>query len=194
MIIKKASEQDIGSVVNLHLESLQDGLLPLLGLEILLAFYKELLQDDGSEILVAKEGKEIVGVAAISKNPDRLIAKFKGGSFFKIAKGMAGAFLRKPQVTIREVFFSGKLRGYPELMFLYTKPSMQGRGIGKRLLAEVFKLFFAMKVNEFIIVISPKNEKGKRFYEKNGFRKIKEASLFDCHEAYLVKLPSSLER
>ena len=187
-MIRNARKEEIEKIVNLHLASLKEGILYHLGKDILKIFYKEILDDKNSFILVYGPKKNILGVAASTKNVKELFDKIKKNHFPIIAFNVLKKSLANPSLPFK------LLQKYPsqinaELLFLYVKEAQRGKGIGEKLIVGTLKKFKAMGVNKYKITIISSNTKGKKFYERLGFGKIQTySSLGEKRDIYAYKI------
>ncbi len=86
------------------------------------------------------------------------------------------------------VYDDGLIRGVlrfdgAEIIKLYVDPFFQNRGIGQKLLA------FALEGKEKVFLWAlEKNEAGRRFYRRNGFRETGEKKFEEGTEEYLIRM------
>ena len=187
-MIRKPNKEEIEEIVNLHLASLKEGALYHLGKNVLKIVYEEILDDKGSFILVYESNKKIAGVAASTKDVKLLFDKVKSKHFSRIVFNVLRSSLINPKLPFR------LLQKYPskinsELLFLYVDKSQRGKGIGELLVNGTSKKFNNMNVREYKITILSSNSRGKKFYERIGFNKIKTyRSLGEERDIYLYKI------
>ncbi|WP_295162047.1 GNAT family N-acetyltransferase [uncultured Brachyspira sp.] len=62
------------------------------------------------------------------------------------------------------------MEGYGEIISLYIHPIYQGSGIGSLLLEHAVKYIKDLGYSNICLCVFDKNEKAKKFYEKNGFK------------------------
>ena len=187
-MIRNPSKEEIDKIVNLHLASLKEGALYQLGGNVLKIFYEELLKDNGSFILVYEQNKIIVGVAASTKDVELLLRKIKRKHFLKIAFNILKKSLTSPKLPFKllQKYPSGIK---PELLFLFVDPVQRGKGIGEELVKATSKRLKNMKIKKYKITILSSNFRGKKFYERIGFYKIKTYSSFgEERDVYLYKI------
>ena len=169
-MIKKPKREEIEEIVKLHLASLKEGALYHLGKNVLKIFYEEILDDGDSFILAYKSGINTLGVAASTKDVEALFSKIKKKHFARIAFNVLKKSLANPKLPLK------LLQKYPseikaELLFLFVDASQRGKGIGEKLVAATSREFIARGVYKYKITILSSNLRGKKFYERIGFRK-----------------------
>lgn len=62
------------------------------------------------------------------------------------------------------------MEGYGEIISLYVHPIYQCSGIGSLLLEHAVKYIKGLGYNNICLCVFDKNERAKKFYEKNGFK------------------------
>ena len=62
------------------------------------------------------------------------------------------------------------MEGYGEIISLYVHPIYQGSGIGSMLLEQAVEYIKESGYNNICLCVFEKNEKAKKFYEKDGFK------------------------
>jgi len=170
-MIKKPKPSDINQIAELHMISLKDGLLYQLGKETLKKVYQEILQDKKSFIFVHYNKKKIIGAAASSLDEEELFGKVKKKYFLSIGLRVLARSITMPSLPFKILKSKYSSATKPELLFLFVDPKYRGGGIGKKLVDKTTEQFRKMGVNKYKITILASNKKGKKFYEKAGFKK-----------------------
>ncbi len=82
------------------------------------------------------------------------------------------------------------------LVTIAVDPAQQRRGIGTRLLLEVFDLAMEAELNEIVLEVRVSNDRARAMYEAFGFRKAGELKDYyqDNHETAIVMLSGSLSQ
>jgi len=187
-MIRNAKKEEMEKIVNLHRESLKEGVLYELGKGVLRLFYEEILYDKGNFILVYESNNNIIGVAASTKNIEELLDKIKKKHFVRITLNILKKSLTNPKLPLK------LLQKYPsdvkaELLFLFVDASQRGKGIGEKLVNATSKKFMAMGVNNYKITVLSSNPRGKKFYERIGFKKTQTyTSLGEKRDIYTCKI------
>jgi len=188
-MIRTPKIEEIDRIVSLHLSSLKDGILYILGYDTLRLFYNEIFNDKSCFILAYYLNNKIVGIAASSEDSGKILDKVKKSHFFELAFNVLVKSIKKPILPFK-LIFSAYEHIKPELMFLFVDVDYRGGKIGEKLVNETSKVFKKRNVGKYYITILSSNLKGKRFYENLGFKKIKQFSLFgekrDLYE-YIIR-------
>lgn len=171
-MIRKPSKEQVEEIVNLHLASLRDGVLYQLGKKVLSIFYEEIINDKNSFILVYEMGASVIGVAASTKDADKIFKNIIKKHLFKISFNILQKSIKYPFLPLRLLFSKNSNKLKPELLFLFVEPSQRGRRIGEKLVDATSKEFKKMGIRQYKIMILSSNNRGIRFYEKIGFMKI----------------------
>ena len=177
-MIKKPIASEISGIAEIHYDNLKEGLLYVLGKGILKVFYKELLNDRESILLAYYSDGRIVGIAASTKDTEKLFDKIKKKYFFRVVFNVLKKSVISPGFIFKllESKYSSSIKA--ELLFLFVDKGHRGEGIGKKLVAATSKKFRKMGVRKYRITIMPSNRDGIKFYEKLGFRKSGEFKFF----------------
>jgi len=173
-MIKGIKFSDIDFITNLHLENLKDGLLYVLGKDILKIFYKEIFKDNDNFILAYYNNNKIVGVSASTKDATTLFNNIKKKYVLNLAFNILIKSLKKPTLPFRLIFSKHNSIIKSELLFLFVDGRFRDKKIGQKLVEATSKQFEKMKIKEYKITILSSNSKGKMFYERLGFKKIDE--------------------
>ena len=187
--IKVISKNEIDKIVNLHMQSLKDGLLYRLGKDALKVFYQELFADKDSFIIAYCLNNKITGVAASSKDVEKVFDKIKKNNFFKLSYKIFAKSIKSPLLPFQLLFskYSNSLK--PELVFLFVDPAQRGKKIGEKLVKATSLQFKKNGVHQYKITILSSNSKGIKFYERMGFRRLgmyKYAG--DSRDIYAIKI------
>ncbi|MBA2632370.1 MAG: GNAT family N-acetyltransferase [Chloroflexi bacterium] len=67
----------------------------------------------------------------------------------------------------------------PELFRVYADPAHYGTGVGSALLAELHRLL-AGRVTAYVLDVHSRNERGRAFYDRNGFVAVGGGDTPDC--------------
>jgi ribosomal protein S18 acetylase RimI-like enzyme len=67
----------------------------------------------------------------------------------------------------------------PELYRIYADPAHYGTGVGSALLAELHRRIEG-RVEAYVLDVHSRNERGRAFYDRNGFVTVSEGATEDC--------------
>ncbi len=79
----------------------------------------------------------------------------------------------------------------PELFRMYADPGHYGTGVGLALLEELHRRMVGI-VDGYVLDVHAQNERGRAFYDRNGFVVVGEAASPDCHLTLRRSLDSPL--
>lgn len=190
-MIDYCKKEDIEECVNLHMNTLREGLLYELGKDILKKVYYTAIMDKDSFLIANKERGEINGVALGTKNIKRFIRSIRDKYLFDVLKSTIRLTIKKPSATttiISSVFYTGKYKG--EVLFLFVREKDGRKGIGTLLINKTNTIFKQWGVPRYRVVLMDSNEGAKHFYEKNGFVLDSKHTFLDkCKLVYVKTLP-----
>lgn len=188
-MIKKPKSKDIEAIVELHTKSLKEGLLYNLGRDILRLLYRQILNDRNSFILAYYAGRKIIGIAASTSDSKILFAGLKRRHFVKMALAILKKSIINPFFPFRLIASRYPSEAKAELLFLFVDPDFRGKGIGKSLVLKTSAYFKKIGVKEYQITILSANIKGKKFYERIGFKKVCQYSFMgEKRDIYMYKI------
>ncbi len=121
---------------------------------------------ENCEIFIRQVHNEVVYTAALN-DPKQLVLLAEDSAFLK-------AYLYAKPMSIRD---QACPRGAHELSKIYTRKSMQGRGIGKKLLRQWEDWAAAAGYDDLVLGVWSENHAGQRFYRRHGYNKISEYEL-----------------
>ena len=73
----------------------------------------------------------------------------------------------------------GPGRRGPELFRIYAEPAQYGSGVGRALLGELHRRL-AGRVDSYLVDVHSRNDRGREFYERNGFKVVGGGATPDC--------------
>lgn len=153
----------IDQVLKIHIMALPDDVLPNLGPEALLNYYKRVFADESQILLGAIENDQIVGFCQISMQQVNLLTNVWS---FRTLLGLVNLAIRHPQI-----FYSGVKQfikstavdeSTAEISFIAVKPEYQGNGLGRALLDYANQLCVNKKL--FSMQTKTANQQLKKFY------------------------------
>lgn len=171
-------EASLDAIARLHVESLPDSVIGMLGGNYVRAFYGYLVRSKRELLAVARDaaGKP-VGAAVVTLEPGTLnrrlltqtpLVRCLAMSFPKVA-GLARSALRGR----RDVAVSGPAyvaTGAPQLILLYTAAAVRGRGHGTALLHDVERQLRARRIARYeVLTEADPSNRALAFYERRGF-------------------------
>ncbi|MHB1220389.1 MAG: GNAT family N-acetyltransferase [Gammaproteobacteria bacterium] len=182
-MLRQANDNDLDSIVDIHLATLSDGMLAKLGKTFLKkVFYPYCLQSEEVLVLVYEQQHKIISFVIYTKNSlqltNHLLKK-------KIAIGIAilkNIFLNPSLLIDIWVVLTGFRvqlhHGYEdifknsaELYLIGTEPAFQGKGIGSILVSQGL-IEFNKKFNASTCLVKTFSSRASRFYLANQFTTI----------------------
>lgn len=185
-MISKAQNKDCSQLAILHLQTINQGFLPKLGVSFLQYLYKFLIQKE--LVLVYKEGDEVLGFVSCAISSKGIMKRFfftsRGGVF-----QLATALLKKPSLLkpLLETYRAPQLSESStepenkipetELLSISVSPAVQKGGIGTQLLHALEIELKKMGIVNFKVVAGEALAGANRFYLKNGFVPAKQITI-----------------
>jgi len=133
--LKKITDCDLSEVVNIHIESLPNDILPSLGINVLNKYYKKVISDETQFIFGAYSGNELLGFCLISNRPVGLFS-----AVFNVDGLIA---LLRLALLRPDKFYLGVMqaikkeninRDAAEISFIAVSPRHQGKSIGRSMI------------------------------------------------------------
>ena len=180
--VEKNETSVINDVVRIHLDTFEGFFLTFMGKGFLKTMYSSYCAHNGSGLFVATDGEgKTVGFLAYSGDMSGLYKYMIKKKLIPFGWYSMGAFFRKPKVFMRLIraFLkpseSVREEKYVELASIGVDPSAKSKGIGSQLIDKL-KESVDFTENAYITLETDaeNNEGANRFYQKNGFKLIRE--------------------
>lgn len=180
MNICLAVKNDAFEIAKIHEQEIKGGFLSSLKTDFLCKFYEAVIDSKYSFCIIAKEGNIVTGF--VSGVADiNIFYKFFFKKYFFV---LIPVFLPKifsfnaVKKIIETIFYPQKIKNLPEaeLLVLAVKKEFQRQGIGSQLLKKFVVEMKKRQIKVFKVLVGKEMDSVK-FYEKNGFQKIREISL-----------------
>lgn len=176
MIFCLASAKEAAEIAQIHKEEIKKGFLSSLPASFLEKLYICIIKNDFC--VLAKEDGEMIGFIAGTVDIKKLY------SFFIKKYFIYSVILLLPKILdirkiIEDIFYIKKEEIKPELLTIAVKADFQGRGVAQKM----FEIFVSEmkngRIKEFKVVVGEDLKPAIRFYEKNGFRFLKNIIIHD---------------
>ena len=173
MNVRKATNKDIDSIVEIHMERFSSFFLTTLGSSFLKVFYKAFLKNPGVLIILEDDG-DIKGFAAGSRDNRSFFKKLLKNNLLEFCFAGARVLLTNPTALKRMATNAGKSEKnnliFAELLSIATLKNK--RGYGKILLEEFEKEIVKENMNDLPVSLTTDyddNEKAVQFYKDSGY-------------------------
>lgn len=188
----KISQKDLSDIVNIHFKTLGDDLLPQLGKNFLLRFYQYIDNSELEEIFIIKDEHQVIASCIISWQPNTILQRVVKKIFiYFIYALIINIVTNKKLFSSALKIFLNKTRFIsqsPEIVYIFTNPMFQGKGIGKNVIEKVENSLRNKKINKYYVkTLNDKENKAINFYLKNGFKEIKSFNYAGNVYLYLEK-------
>lgn len=175
--ISRASESDLGGIVDAHVRAFPGFFLTQLGPRFLHLLYLGFIEDKSGIMLVARDGSDICGFVAGTTTPGKFFARLRAHWIsFLLAAG--AAVVRAPFSVIRRLAGAALYRGEAPpslddaalLSSIGVPPEFAGQGLGTALL-EAFCSAARSGGCRHVYLTTDRDENPSvnRFYESFGF-------------------------
>jgi ribosomal protein S18 acetylase RimI-like enzyme len=176
--IRPMLPDDVPAVVQIHCDGFPGFFLTFLGPAFLRLFYDQLLQDPTGIALVATvDSDDIVGFVAGSTDQHTFYRRLAREKKWAFATAALGALGRRPAIAGRLLRALRRPRDSQDasagacLMSLAVRPSIQTRGIGRKLVEAFCRTVAARGINAICLTTDrDNNDQVNRFYLGQGFR------------------------
>ena len=173
MNVRKATNKDIDSIVEIHMERFSSFFLTTIGSSFLKVFYKAFLKNPGVLIILEDDG-DIKGFAAGSRDNRSFFKKLLKNNLLEFCFAGARVLLTNPTALKRMATNAGKSEKnnliFAELLSIATLKNK--RGYGKILLEEFEKEIVKENMNDLPVSLTTDyddNEKAVQFYKDCGY-------------------------
>jgi len=186
-----ANVRDSFDVAKIHLKSLDQDFLPLLGLNFLNVFYKCIFADSKIICFVIKKNIKVVGFVVGTENMSDFFQKIIKKNFFVFLPLVIKRIFQYPFIirNIYETFLYPKkdLGPEAELVIIAIGKESRGKGLGYKLVKSLEKEFEKRGIKEYKLTVTKRNISANQFYNKLGFEKLTEFNLYNKDWNILVK-------
>lgn len=145
--IRKITNSELKKIVDVHIESLPDDVLPCLGLNVLREYYKKIISDKTQVILGAVSENQLLGFIQISIKPINFYEMFFNMdgliAIFRMALFQPGKFYLGVMQALKK---QGINKDSAEISIIAILPKYQGKSIGRYLIHYAGQLCFSRNI------------------------------------------------
>ena len=166
----------VNEIVDIHIATFQGFFLTFLGKGFLKQLYKGYIEHKQSNLIIARQDKEIVGFIAYSSDISDLYKYLIKKKLLLFAWYSFIAFIKNPKILFRLLSAFSKSEEvsrkekYIELASIGVKPDVKAQGIGSSMISYMKE---RIDFNEYEYISletdAENNEYANKFYQKNGF-------------------------
>lgn len=174
-MLREANKSDIQALAKIHLQELRFDFLPSLGEKFLLLLYRNLLENKTVYIYVAEQKSNIQGFIVGSKNFNKVFKNILLKNFIQYVMIIIPQLILKPFLckNVFETIFYVKKEGEDvpeaELIIICVASRYHHKGIGKKLVFLLEKVFYKKNVKNYKVSTTDKNIIANLFYRSLGF-------------------------
>lgn len=179
MVIRLAGQKDAREIAKIHKEEIGKGFLSSLPLAFLEKLYSAAIESDF--VVVAEEGGKIIGFMAGTADIKKLYSNFLKKYFFHSViflffKIFSFSSLRK---ILENLLYPKKEQDLPkaELLTVAVIKEFQGKGLAGEILEVFLREMKNKGIKIFKVVVGEELKPAIKFYEKNGFKFVKNIAL-----------------
>ena len=169
-----AKKEDALDIAKIHKQEIKKGFLSSLPVVFLEKLYLSVIESDFC--IIAREGDEVLGFIAGTKDIKKLYSYFLKRYFFY------SAFFLLPKIfnikKIIETLFYPKNEGVKaELLTIAVKKNFQGQGLAKKMFEAFISEMKKRNVRAFKVLVGEELAPAISFYEKSGFKFLEETEV-----------------
>lgn len=183
MEVLLAKKEDAQRIALIHQQEIGRGFLSSLPIAFLTKFYAALITSPVSFCVVAKEGGQVIGFIAGVADIKRFQKYFLRAYFFSSLVILSKKFLSITFVkrALETLLYPTKETELPraELLTMAVTRQFQGQGVAGVMLQEFLSQMRGRNTASFKVLAGQELESANRFYQRNGFVKVKETTLHD---------------
>jgi ribosomal protein S18 acetylase RimI-like enzyme len=179
-MIYLAEKKDAIQIAKIHKQEIKKGFLSSLPLIFLEKLYMSVIENDFC--IVAKEGDDVLGFIAGTKDIKKLYSFFlKKYFFYSIIFLLPKIFdIRK---IIETLFYPKGDDVKAELLTIAVKSNFQGRGFAAKMFGAFIEEMRKNNVKLFKVLVGEELLPAISFYEKSGFKFLKEVEVHRGHKS-----------
>ena len=196
MEYRKATIDDIDSIVKIHCDAFKGFFLTSLGVPFLTFYYSCFVKSEETVTLVAEDNIEICGFAAATLSCKGFNTRLIKNNFIEFLLLSIKMLFTTPKALLRLVKNLTKKgsnveddEDYAELYSIGVDSSFQGKGIGKHLLSELEKALKSKGVKKVSLTTDyDNNDSAVGFYRSMGYETLYEFVTYPNRKMYrLIK-------
>jgi ribosomal protein S18 acetylase RimI-like enzyme len=196
MNIRKATVNDVDTIVKIHLDAFKGFFLTSLGAQFLKFYYSCFIKSNETVTVVAEENGVIYGFSASTKVCKGFNSRLIKSNLFAFAILSLKMLFANPKSLLRLVKNLTKKgesveddEDYAELYSIGVSKAAQGKGVGKLLLAESERVMKAEGVQRVSLTTDfYNNEQAVGFYHSMGYETLYEFVTYPNRKMYrLIK-------
>lgn len=196
MNIRKATVNDVDTIVKIHLDAFKGFFLTSLGAQFLKFYYSCFIKSNETVTVVAEENGVIYGFSASTKVCKGFNSRLIKSNLFAFAILSLKMLFTTPKSLLRLVKNLTKKgesveddEDYAELYSIGVSKAAQGKGVGKHLLAESERVMKAEGVQRVSLTTDfYNNEQAVGFYHSMGYETLYEFVTYPNRKMYrLIK-------
>lgn len=179
MIIRAAEVSDLNEMIEIHKMYLNEGLFSRFSKRFLKSFYKLLLSEESTKTYVLVDKKQILGFITGTLSLEKLRTRVIQRLWFVL--GLEVLFY--PQLLFKflklNLYPSFEILGKAEILSVVLVPNSRGSGAGSKLIKRMITFFEDNNCKLVIVSVRDRLVRANKFYNKNGFKKIKQINFLD---------------
>lgn len=196
MDIRKATTNDVDTIVEIHLDAFKGFFLTSLGSAFLKFYYTCFVKSNETVTMVAEEGGVIYGFSASTKVCKGFNSRLIKSNLFAFGMLSLKMLFTTPRSLLRLVKnLTKKGEGfednedYAELYSIGVSKAAQGKGVGKKLMAASEQVMKASGVNRVSLTTDyDNNDQAVGFYHSMGYETLYEFVTYPNRKMYrLIK-------
>ena len=197
MIIRVAIREDVPEIVNIHLNAFDGFFLTTLGQSFLSFYYSAFINSKDGIVLCAVVDDKVCGFAAATKqckgyNSNLIKTNFISfiGLAFKLLFIKPSALIRLVKNLSKKSDVIDDPEDYAELYSIGVADNAQGKGVGKKLMAEIEEKMKSEGVEKISLTTDYyNNDSAIAFYRTMGYQTLYEFTTYPSRKMYrLIKL------
>lgn len=176
MSVAKLTTEDLGDIVEVHLESFKGFFLAFLGPRFLRLYYREVIGSQDGVCCGYRENDRVKGFVVGMFNPSGFYGRILKGKWWQFGLAALPAILKKPSTLVRVLRAVKKPGSTPadqnlvELASVAILPAYQEKGVGKLLVTAFIQEATARGASAvYLTTDAENNERVNAFYKKMGF-------------------------
>jgi len=179
----RLSKSDIEVMADIHLATLKNDILPLLGRSFLVKFYTYINRSNCESIYTIRKNNIVVAACIVSYEVETLMKRVVKNLFFSLVFAVLMMLFKKISffTYVKNIFLSkeGVRISGTGIVYIFVSPGFQNTGVGTRILKEAETLLIKNNQKQIHVkTINHKKNGAINFYLKNGF-------IIECSFNYL---------
>ncbi len=189
------SDSEFSQIKKLHILSLEDSMITLLGENVVENYYKFVSESEDDCLFLVNEKENVIGTCMLSHKPNsvtkRMAKKYPFLILFAVLKQILISSKNRKKIfqfLLKKSESPKSILGLPEVIQIFTDINYRNKKIGTRLIEQVETHLKNRNENKYYLkTFDDPNNLALLFYKKRNFREVGKNVISERPYVYFIK-------